>query len=327
MKTPRHFFALLLFFSNATPALFAQTATPNQIPDPEQKLAAATVPAEQAELCNELAFATLKKNVDRSLSYADRALEYAWEAGASRESLKALNLQGDALLRKNDTRAAEKAYKDALALLKTMPDAEFKGIAESLTEVREVITIGKKMKSSILSQAPDSSVPEDLDQARFGNIGDKARAALDSMSDIVWAVNPQNDSMQQIVQRMTSFASETLESTGITPHFSIAEEVEQLSLPLEKRKDFYLIFKEAVTNCAKYSRAQHAHIFLKKEDGQLVFELSDDGIGLPTDVKKLPNLGGNGLNNMAARAVTIGAAFSVGNGVEKGTVVLLKIPV
>jgi len=127
MKTPRHFCAFLLFLSNAAPVLFAQTATPNQIPELEQKLAAATAPAEQAELCNELAFAALKKDIDRSISYADRALGYAREAGAHRESLKALNLRRDALLRKNDTNAAEKAYKKALSLLKTAPDPELEG--------------------------------------------------------------------------------------------------------------------------------------------------------------------------------------------------------
>ncbi|MCY7327578.1 MAG: histidine kinase, partial [Saprospiraceae bacterium] len=177
---------------------------------------------------------------------------------------------------------------------------------------------------SILSQSLTLGPQEDLDKARFGNIGDKARTAMESMSDIVWAVNPQNDSVQQIIQRMTSFAAETLESAGIVPHFSIPEDVGQLSIPLEKRKDFYLIFKEAVANCAKYSQAQHAKISLKKEGGQLVFELSDDGVGLPTKISS--PFGGNGLKNMAARAAAIGAEFSVGNGTDNGTVVLLKIP-
>lgn len=186
--------------------------------------------------------------------------------------------------------------------------------------------VGSTLSSiSILSASALRGVEKDIDTARLGNIGDKARAALESMSDIVWAVNPKNDPMPQIIRRMAVFASETFDSADIATQFSIAEDVETLSLPPEKRKDFYLIFKEAVTNCAKHSRARRAHIRLKKEGAYLVFELTDDGVGLSAGGSD--TLGGNGLKNMAARAAGVGGEFSVRNGAEAGTVVSLKIPI
>ncbi len=178
---------------------------------------------------------------------------------------------------------------------------------------------------SILSESALRNVEADLEKTRLTGIGEKARSALSSMSDIVWAVNPQNDPMEKVVERMTRFASETLENAGISPVFNIEKEVFHLVLPMEKRKDFYLFFKEATTNVAKHSGASKAVFTLKKEGGQLVFELRDDGIGLPETQES--SLGGNGLRNMAARAEALGAIFSIKNGASSGILVRLTMPI
>lgn len=178
---------------------------------------------------------------------------------------------------------------------------------------------------SILSESALRNVELDLEKSRMTNIGEKARTALSSMSDIVWAVNPQNDPMEKVVERMTRFASETLENAGISPVFNIEKEVFHLVLPMEKRKDFYLFFKEATTNVAKHSRANKAVFSLKKENSHLVFELSDDGIGLPE--KQTGSLGGNGLANMQARAAALGAKFWIKNEEKQGVLVHLALPI
>lgn len=108
---------------------------------------------------------------------------------------------------------------------------------------------------SILSASALHGVEKDLDAARFGNIGEKARAALDSISDIVWSVNPENDSMDKMLARMSTYAAEMLENAGTELRFEVGEGVESITLPMEKRKDFYLIFKEAIHNCAKRGSA------------------------------------------------------------------------
>jgi signal transduction histidine kinase len=177
---------------------------------------------------------------------------------------------------------------------------------------------------SILSESVLRNVELDGEKARLSGIGEKARSAMSSMSDIVWAVNPQNDSMEKVVERMTHFASETLENAGISPVIDIEKEVFNLVLPMEKRKDFYLFFKEATTNVAKHSRASKAVFSMKKENGHLVFELQDDGIGLPETPEN--SLGGNGLKNMRARAAALGADFSIKNTTERGAFVSLSIP-
>jgi|GEM_PF-2256942 len=198
--------------------------------------------------------------------------------------------------------------------------------------------VGSTLSSiSILSAAALRGVEKDLDAARFGNIGEKARAALDSISDIVWSVNPENDSMEKMLARMSAYASEMLENAGAELRFEVGEGVEPLSLPMEKRKDFYLIFKEAIHNCAKYAQAKRVEVALKKEGDVLILSVKDDGIGfdvqpethdskLNTQHSKL-SLGGNGLRNMRSRAAALGGRLVVTSAPGAGTEVRLVLPI
>ncbi|MBC7774044.1 MAG: hypothetical protein H7246_01295 [Phycisphaerae bacterium] len=189
--------------------------------------------------------------------------------------------------------------------------------------------VGSTLSSiSILSASALHGVQKDLDKARFGNIGDKARAALDSISDIVWSVNPENDSMEKALARMSAYASEMLENMGAELHFEVGNGVESLSLPMEKRKDFYLIFKEAIHNCAKYARAKQVWVAVKKEDNVLIMSIKDDGIGFEMGNTEpgARSLGGNGLRNMRSRAAALGAELQIESAVGSGATVLIKIP-
>ncbi|HET9429742.1 MAG TPA: two-component regulator propeller domain-containing protein, partial [Chitinophagaceae bacterium] len=80
---------------------------------------------------------------------------------------------------------------------------------------------------------------------------------ISEMNDIVWAINPRNDNMDTILQRMDSFARPLLASQGMQFHFKFDPQLRQLNLEMTKRKNFYLIFKEAVTNALKYSGAKN----------------------------------------------------------------------
>jgi signal transduction histidine kinase len=177
---------------------------------------------------------------------------------------------------------------------------------------------------SILSESVLRQMDLDGEKTRLGGIGEKARTAMSSMSDIVWSVNPQNDNMDKIVERMIRFAAETLEPLGISAIFDIEKEVYALQLPMEQRKDFYLFFKEATTNVAKHSGANRAVFSLKKTGRQLCFTLEDDGKGLPTQPQG--SLGGNGWHNMRARAAALGAQLEIKTGENRGVLVSLRMP-
>lgn len=143
----------------------------------------------------------------------------------------------------------------------------------------------------------------------------------ESMSDMVWALNPDNDSMEKLVQRMREFSAEILEPTGVTYHFEQGEGLNSVALDLHARRDFYLIFKEALNNAAKYSRATLIRVLVQADDRELVLLVDDDGKGFDPEVSR----SGNGLKNMRHRAQTLGAELTVRSGPGRGTVIRLSL--
>ena len=92
---------------------------------------------------------------------------------------------------------------------------------------------------------------------------------------------------------------------------------------MEARRDFFLIFKEAVNNAAKYSKADKVIIDVRLINKHVHLSIQDNGEGF--DVKLAD--GGNGLGNMYKRADNMGAKLYINSTIAKGTKVELIIPV
>lgn len=162
------------------------------------------------------------------------------------------------------------------------------------------------------------------DQAsdHFQRINEQSSRMMESISDIVWSINPNNDSLEQMVMKMKEFASEILEPKEMLYSFQGEENLHSLSLDLSRRKNLFLIFKEAVNNAAKYSEAKEIRICFEKNGDQLKVTISDDGKGFdPHAVKS-----GNGQRNLRERAAAAGGVLQVDAAPGKGTVVLLSLP-
>ena len=93
-------------------------------------------------------------------------------------------------------------------------------------------------------------------------IGQNSRKIIESMSDIVWTINPENDSFEKIIVRMRSFAYQLLKAKKVEYTFEVDEKLNSIALPMQVRKNFYLVFKEAITNVVKYSEASRVSIDL-----------------------------------------------------------------
>ncbi|AYA37402.1 hypothetical protein D3Y59_10265 [Hymenobacter oligotrophus] len=155
-------------------------------------------------------------------------------------------------------------------------------------------------------------------------IGESSRRMLDSMDDIVWAINPAHDSMESVTSRMRSFASDVLEARGIDFIFKVAPEVTEHRLPMRARREFFLLFKEAVNNLAKYSKAEFASIKLDYENRNLVLRVDDNGVGF--DPNAPAQGGGNGMTNMRSRAAAIKADLHIDTAPGQGTKLQLRVP-
>lgn len=185
--------------------------------------------------------------------------------------------------------------------------------------------IGSTLSSiSLMSQlAKDGNDHQNKEQELFDTISTASKEAMELMSVIVWSVNPNNDKLSNILIRMREYAGDILEACNIDLHIRLDEEVKDFIIPMEKRKDFYLIFKEAVNNVAKYSKAANANIRLSREHGKMIMTIKDDGKGF--EVEKLRS--GNGLVNMKERAKSIGGRLEIISQQGEGTTVRLEMPV
>ncbi|MBC6988040.1 sensor histidine kinase, partial [Hymenobacter sp. BT491] len=199
------------------------------------------------------------------------------------------------------------------------------GIARDLHD-----DMGSTLSSiSILSQVARTHQQQQRPQqaaAVLEQIGESSRRMLDAMDDIVWAINPAHDAVEDVTARMRAFASEALEARGIALAFRVAPEVRGLALAMPARREFFLLFKEAVHNLAKYARCRQATVTLARPAAhRLVLTVQDDGVGF--DPQAPAQGGGHGLANMRARARALGGQLALCTAPGRGTTLTLTIPV
>jgi|GEM_PF-4510635 len=158
----------------------------------------------------------------------------------------------------------------------------------------------------------------------FSKIKDSSKAMLENMQDIVWAINPDNDTIEQVLARMKEFAGELCDSAGMEYSFTSDENLDTIKLNVYQRKDMFLIFKEAMNNAVKYSGGDHIRITLHKpSNSMLVLQILDNGKGFNNDEIRH----GNGLRNMNQRAGEMKGQIRIDSGNGDGTMVELKIPI
>jgi len=154
-------------------------------------------------------------------------------------------------------------------------------------------------------------------------IADHSAKMMESMSDIVWSINPSNDTLDQVIAKMKEFAAEILEPKNISYSFEEGENISDFSLTVDKRKNIFLIFKEAINNAAKYSESNQVKISIGVKANRLHFSISDNGKGFDPDTIK----NGNGLKNMAARANDISGTIQRKSEPGKGTEISVVVPI
>lgn len=151
----------------------------------------------------------------------------------------------------------------------------------------------------------------------FALIESHSSKMLSTMADIVWSINPNNDTMEKILLHMKEFAAEILEPMGINYQFIQSGKIENRRVDVTVRKNLFLIFKEAINNAVKYSGCTAINIQLTFHAGQLKLEITDNGSGFDFHHAKP----GNGLNNMKERAVLIKGHLEILTNKGKGTVI------
>lgn len=143
----------------------------------------------------------------------------------------------------------------------------------------------------------------------------------ESLSDIVWNINPKYDEIDNLFIRMKRYAADMLDGKQIRGTFDFPPAGEKINLSMTRRRDLYLVFKEAVNNLVKYSGATEATIRLHTAGNEIILQVKDNGKGFETEKVK----SGNGLTNMQQRALAEQGKCRIESAPGKGTLVELRL--
>ncbi len=169
---------------------------------------------------------------------------------------------------------------------------------------------------SDLAQSRDNSA-EQL-KSRVTRISDFAVRTARSLDEIVWAVNPRNDSLRSLLEYLTQFASELFEDTGIRCRFQIPENLPRTPLLPDVRHNVFLAVKEALANVLKHGQATEVCLEARMIRQQIEISVRDDGAGFDPETLAATTVR-SGLKNMRHRIESLGGRFSVEAAVGKGT--------
>ncbi len=175
---------------------------------------------------------------------------------------------------------------------------------------------------AILSEIASRNSPQGTQLQPFSEIAALSRASVDSMSDIVWAIDPEQDRLGDLSHRMRRFASDLFSGNGVCVHFRGPGEEQDQAIGADKRRQIFLIFKESLHNTARHSACTEVEIDLRLEKGWLALTVRDDGKGFDMlQVRK-----GHGLLSFDQRAKQLGGRVIVDSAPGCGTIVRLRIP-
>lgn len=165
---------------------------------------------------------------------------------------------------------------------------------------------------------------------QIASISDASREVLHSLDEIVWAVNPQNDTLEHVVSYIGHYANEFFQETGIECNVNISGRPPAYWLSSQLRHNLLLAVHEAFTNVLKHSKATQVDVSVVLNDFAFEVTISDNGKGFdvsPSASRESPSLqAGDGLPNMKKRLADIGGECSVCTGAGKGTIVQFILP-
>jgi signal transduction histidine kinase len=168
----------------------------------------------------------------------------------------------------------------------------------------------------------DKNLPEEV-ESHAKQISQTARETTRALDEIVWTVNPSNDTLDGLINYVCKYAQEYLALADLKYRLEVPAQLPTVPIPPELRHNIFLAAKEAVNNVVKHSGATSAWLRLRLEPDRFTLEVEDNGRGIPPGAE---NKGRNGLRNMRKRLEELGGSFTLSPGHEGGTLVSLHAP-
>jgi signal transduction histidine kinase len=172
-----------------------------------------------------------------------------------------------------------------------------------------------------LAQRDRTTLDKTIAQVR--QISSTARQATDALDEIVWAINPHNDTLPHLINYLGQFAVEFLRAAGIRCRVDLPDHPPAKSVSAEVRHNLFLAIKESLNNIVRHANATEVSLIVLVTDESISVIIEDNGCGFNGEVK---SNGADGLENMRQRMVEIGGQFQIKSTPGTGTWVSFNGP-
>lgn len=178
---------------------------------------------------------------------------------------------------------------------------------------------GIAMYSHVAREQVKHSKPVEADES-LSIMQSSAGDMVNKLSDIVWLMNPEQDTLSKFIERLEEYARKMASARNMQVSIILPRGMESIQMPFEARRNIYLVCKEAINNAVKYSNGGYIRLQVKIIDDKILFTVQDDGKGFD----EITIRRGNGLENMKRRAEEIGATFSISSEKNQGVNIELQ---
>lgn len=206
---------------------------------------------------------------------------------------------------------------------KAIHDAEYNERMRIAKDVHDDLGSGLSKISLTASLAEQKSHTNGNMVQDVRQIASMSKDLVDNMRDLIWVLNPENTTLDNLIARLREYCADYIEGTGIEPVLLFPEYVPDIHISRETQRNIFSTVKEAINNVVKHAGAGMINIQLKLHEGSLSITIQDNGKGLDT---RLTKGSGNGLRNMKQRIESIGGTYTFESLPGNGTTIQITIP-
>jgi len=201
-------------------------------------------------------------------------------------------------------------------------DAEYRERMRIARDVHDDLGSGLSRISLMAQLADKKAAGEQQPAQELHYIARVSKELVDNMRDLIWVLNPEHASLDNLVARIREFCSDYLEENGIAVTFDIPQEMKDTHISRDLQRNVFFTVKEAVHNVVKHAAATRVHIRLETAEDAICIGISDNGKGFDTATVKES---GNGLRNMRQRMEALGGSYKITAVQGKGTEVQITL--
>jgi signal transduction histidine kinase len=206
-----------------------------------------------------------------------------------------------------------KELEKQMAVLAAQQDERNRISADMHDELGSGVTAIRLMSEIVKTKMKESALPE------IDKISNSANDLITKMNTIIWTMTSSNDTVENLITYIRTYAIEFFENTSVECDFNMPEHIPTIELTGERRRNIFLAVKEALNNVVKHAKATKVQIDIHITD-KLIITIADNGQGI--DFEKIRKFG-TGLKNMQARLENINGIFEIRK--DGGTVASFEI--